>query len=197
MQLREKGRSACVSVLMAVLALSGLAACKRADGVRASNDDRQTFNQAEQLFARTATQDHLFEIELGQLAQKKSGDANLVSYATGLAKEHMSALVDLADLIKEEDIEQSKVLSSDAQRELDRMSRLNGGDFDREFANMMVSDHKKSIETYRKALAGAEHTDMIAYIEGLIPKLERHLQTGLELQSKLFNGRTSARRPSF
>jgi putative membrane protein len=188
MKVREKGRSACVSVLMAVLALAGLAACTGGDRVRASNEDRETVNQSEELFARTATQDHLFEIELGRLAQKKSGDKDLVAYANGLAKEHMSALVDLTDLIKDEDIEQSKVLTPDAQRELDRMSRLNGPEFDREFANMVVSDHEKSIETYRKALVHAEDPDMIAYIEGSIPKLEKHLQTGQELQSKLFNG---------
>ena len=40
-------------------------------------------------------------------------------------------------------------MAPDVQKDVERMRALRGVDFDREFMNMMVADHKKAIEMFR------------------------------------------------
>ena len=65
---------------------------------------------------------------------------------------------------------------------------LRGAEFDREFVNMMVSDHQKAVEMFRDFVAIGQNPEIKKYAEDLLPKLEMHLEKAQKLQSKLFGG---------
>ena len=57
----------------------------------------------------------------------------------------------------------------------DRMSKVSGENFDREFAKHMVDDHKKDIKDYEKE---AKKNDAAgAYAKEALPTLHKHLET--------------------
>jgi putative membrane protein len=61
----------------------------------------------------------------------------------------------------------------------DKMSKLSGDSFDREFAKHMVADHKKDIKDYEKA---AKKNDAAgAYAKEALPTLHKHLETAQSL----------------
>ncbi len=171
------------------LVLLLLNACTSGDRVHAADEDRNknSFSPAEEEFTKQVTQMHLAEIEMARLAQQKSDDQDLQKYADMIIKDHMSSLVDLTDLTKDKNIPQEKSLSPETQRDINRMSLLTGPDFDREFANMMVSDHQKAILLFRDESKTAQNPDLKSYVDGMLPKLEKHLLKGQELQSRLFD----------
>ena len=173
-----------------LLVMFALTACSSGGRVRAAGEDLTSLSPAEELFAKRATQDHLFEIEMARLAQQKSGDQDVQKYADTLIKNRMSALVDLTDLVKDTNIPQEKTLAPETQQEVDRMSFLAGPDFDREFGNMMVSDHQRAIRMFREQSNSAENPDLKSYVDGVLQKLQKDLQRSQELQSRLFNGAT-------
>jgi putative membrane protein len=70
----------------------------------------------------------------------------------------------------------------------EKMSKLSGDRFDREFAKYMVADHKKDIKEYEKE---AKKNDAAgAYAKEALPTLHNHLETAQSLSG----GATSARR---
>jgi putative membrane protein len=69
------------------------------------------------------------------------------------------------------------------------MESLSGPEFDREFINMMVTGHEKTLELFRSVSFTAHDTDVQDYVDAMIPKLDKHLRKAQELQSKLFSGR--------
>src|SRR5262249_38275237 len=89
---------------------------------------------------------------------------------------------------KDQNVQQSKTIDSDTQQDIDGMSNLSGGEFDREFVNMMVSDHEKAIELFRDQQSSAQNRDVKNYVDQALPKLEMHLDKSLRRQRKLFSG---------
>jgi len=70
----------------------------------------------------------------------------------------------------------------------DKMSKLSGAKFDKEFAAHMVADHKKDIKEYEKA---AKKQDAVGnYAKETLPTLRKHLENAQSL-----NGTTSTANP--
>jgi len=172
-------------ILTFVISLSG---CNRGDRVQAAREDRRdVVSPAEQDFTMKVAQASLGEIELARLATKKSENTEVKNFADMMVNDHTNGLQQLKDLMKDYNLPQPTTVSADTQQEIDRLAVLSDGDFDREFANMMVSDHQKAIELFREELGIAQNHDIREYVEGMLPKLEKHLKKAQELQSSVFN----------
>jgi len=180
-----------LSTLCLVIALSllGLSACNRNSGVQAAREDRPPdATPAEQDFMMKTTQAHLSEMDMAMLAMQKSQNADVKDYANMIQSDHRNAVEDLTDLMKDKNVSQPSVLTPEAKADIEKMTALSGAEFDREFVNMMVSDHQKMVEMFRDQAAIAQNPDVKKYAEDLLPKLQMHSDKAQKLQSKLFGG---------
>ena len=174
--------------LMLALVACGLTACNRERSVQAAGDNRPpTISPAEQDFTMKAAQANLAEIDMARIAMQKSDNTDVRDYANMIQSDHSSALQDLADLMIDKNVPQPKKVAADTQKDIDRMNTLTGPEFDREFVNMMVSDHQKAVEMFRDQQAIAQNEDVKKYVENVLPTLEMHLEKAQRLQSKLFS----------
>ena len=176
------------SFLLLTLVTVGLSGCNRDDRVQAAREDRRdVVSPAEQDFTMKVAQASLGEIEVARLAMERSQNKDVKDFADMLVNDHTNGLEKLKDLMKDYNLPQATTLPADTKQEIDRLAALSDGDFDREFANMMVSDHQKAIELFRDEFGTAQNHDIRDYVEGMLPKLEKHLKKAQELQSSLFN----------
>jgi putative membrane protein len=176
------------SFLLSTLITVGLSGCNRDNRVQAAREDRRdAVSPAEQDFTMKAAQANLAEIQVARLAIERSQNKDVKGFADMLVKDHTSALEKLRNLMMDYNLPQTATLPADAKQEIDRLAALSEGDFDREFANMMVSDHQKAIELFHDEFGTAQNHDIREYVEGVLPKLEEHLKKAQELQSSLFN----------
>jgi putative membrane protein len=184
--MRVKGQ---LFVWCLVLTLAAtLSACNRERGVQAAGEDRPaSVSHGEQDFMITATQGNLAELESARIALQKSGDSDVKDYAKMIKSEHTKALEDLTDLMHDKNVRQTKAIAADTQQDINRMNNLTGGEFDREFINMMVTDHQKAIELFRDQQSSAQDRDVKKYVDDTLPKLEMHLDKAQQLQTKLFS----------
>ena len=103
------------------------------------------------------------EVKIGDLAVKKAQNPRVKDYAQMLVKDHNEALdkirqlrdARLADTTSAKTTGNTNIknaadaqLNAQHQRALDRLSGLSGADFDREFINMMVNDHREAIRVF-------------------------------------------------
>src|SRR5262249_9938082 len=176
-------------VMCLVLTLAaGLTACNRGRSVEAAREDRpRAVSQSEQDFMMKAAQANMAEIDVARTALQKSGNNDVKDYANMIKRDHTNALEDLTDLMKDKNVRQPRSIAADTQQDNSRMNTLSGGEFDREFVNMMVSDHQKAIELFRDQQSSAQNRDVKKYVDDVLPKLEMHLDKAQRLQTKLFS----------
>jgi putative membrane protein len=174
--------------LVVALMICGLAACVRDQGVEAAREDQPpAVSPAEQDFMMKATQAHLSEVGMARVALQKSGNGDVKDFANMIENDHSQALEDLTELMREKNMPQQRTIAQQTQQDIDRMAGLTGAEFDREFVNMMVGDHQKTVELFQDQQAIAQNPDVKDYVGDLLPELEMHLDKARRLQSKLFS----------
>ena len=136
-----------------------------------------------------AARAHLADLYMANVGQVHSKNVAVKSYAGMTLKDGQQSLHDLTMLMREKSIAQPDTFDDETKQDIDRMASLFGSEFDREFINMMVTDHQRTLELFRSVSLTAHDTDVQDYVDGMIPKLDKHLRKAQELQSKLFSGR--------
>lgn len=131
-------------------------------------------------FLVKAIQGDRAEVELGKLAEKRAANAEIKKYGAMMSKDHgmgRAEKLKLADSLK---IRVPEGVMPDAKAKQEQLMRLNGADFDQEYAKHMVADHRKTIAEYEAAQAIAE-PPVKAMIDKTLPTLREHLRMAEQL----------------
>ncbi|MES1150357.1 MAG: DUF4142 domain-containing protein [Dongia sp.] len=155
----------------AVVLLSSSAAA------RAAETSAATFLQA-------AAQIDIAEVNAGNLAQKKSDNADVKNFGQMLVADHGKHLTAVGDLAKSMGISVPDQPPAAEKAEADKLKQLTGRAFDQEFVKHMVEGHKMAITAY-EAEAKAGNTDTSALAQKTLPALQHHLETAEALQKAL------------
>ncbi len=186
--MRSKGAVSIVCLILTFVAVFGLTACNRENGVEAAREDRTTsLSQSEQDFMTEAVRADLAEINMAQVALENSGTGEVKDFANMIKSDHTSALEDLSELMKDMNVPPPKSIPVELQQDISRMRSLTGGELDREFVNMIVSQQQKTIEMFRDQQSTAQNEDLKKYVEDTLPRLEMHLEKAQRLQTKVFS----------
>jgi predicted outer membrane protein len=76
----------------------------------------------------------------------------------------------------------------DERPELDRLRRLKGGDFDREFVRRVAAEHKDLTDQLADARARTADPDLVALVDAVLPTERQHLATAQQLQTGVAKG---------
>jgi putative membrane protein len=124
------------------------------------------------------------EVELGRLAQSKASNEAVKQFAQRMVEDHANANKELMELAANKGVK----LDDKAPKKnpmMDRLSKLQGADFDREYVKEMVKDHKKDVAEFRRMHSGAVDPNLKAWIDKTLPTLEDHLKTIEGIQSQI------------
>jgi len=70
-------------------------------------------------------------------------------------------------------------------RLMERLSKLQGPDFDREYVKAMVKDHKQDVAEFKRMHSGAVDPNLKAWVDKTLPTLEDHLKTIEGIQAQM------------
>jgi putative membrane protein len=129
--------------------------------------------------------DHVQERVLGKMAQQQSQNDGIKDYGRMIAKDHNEALEKLVDLMNKNGIPQPKQLPEERSEAIKTMQGLSGAAFDQKFLAMMVQDHQKAIEMYKREADSGQNADVRDYAKSVLPTLEKHLKDAENLQGKM------------
>jgi putative membrane protein len=127
-------------------------------------------------FVKEANQISLAEIQLGKLAQQKSVNAAIKKYGEKLAQDHTRMNEELGALARKKNITLSKEIDSSERQHIDRMSKMNGNEFERAFTKHMISGHEKAIEKFEKQTKDGRDPDVRAWADKRVETLRAHLE---------------------
>jgi putative membrane protein len=67
----------------------------------------------------------------------------------------------------------------------DKLSKLQGAEFDKAYMQNMVKDHEKDVAEFRKEAQNAKDPDVKAFAQKTLPILEQHLQMARTVASQV------------
>jgi putative membrane protein len=94
-------------------------------------------------FAKQAMLANKAEVKLGELAAQKAQSADVKAFAQMMVKEHTNGLNTLKEAVKGQGVEEPAQLDAKHQTLFDRLSKLSGAEFDREYMKAMVDGHRE------------------------------------------------------
>ena len=153
-------------VLLATIAGAGV--------VFAKDDDKARH------FLRDALQGDNSEVMLGKMAAERGDSPALKRYGQMLFDDHSMHRDQVLKAGSGMGLPDDRQPMEVAAKERDKLERLHGRDFDKEFAKYMVKDHRKDIADYEKAtrLPG----DVGRMAREPLPTLHKHLNEAQRLR---------------
>jgi putative membrane protein len=132
-------------------------------------------------FLQDAIAGSLAEVQLGQLAQQNGGSADVKSFGQTLVTDHSKAMEEASALAQSMSVQVPTEPTPEAQQEYQKLQGLKGPEFDKEFAEHMVSDHEKDIKKFEEQAQGADQVAQFA--NATLPTLKTHLDMAKKLEA--------------
>ncbi len=145
-------------------------------------------SRAQQTFMTSAIQGDLAEIQAGKLAQQKGTNEQVKSFGQMLVNDHQADEQKASQVANQVGVNPPTEPSRQQRSDYDRLSSLSGPAFDRQFASMMVADHRKTINNYRRQSRMKDSVGQ--YAKQSLPTLEKHLRAAERLER---SGRSAGR----
>ncbi len=136
-------------------------------------------------FVSQAAQSDMLEIATSKLAQS-NGDASIKSFADEMVKDHTRTSAELKAMVGDNKITVTlpNMLDKAHQEKLDKMKKLQGADFVREYKSMQVSAHKDAVSLFERYGQGGDNAALKAWASKTLPALKHHLQMAQDLEKK-------------
>ncbi|MGI8812457.1 MAG: DUF4142 domain-containing protein [Pyrinomonadaceae bacterium] len=127
-------------------------------------------------FMNAAAPGGLAEVELGKLAVSKTQNPDVKAFAQKMIDDHTKAGEDLKQLAAQKKVMLPPDVLPEHKQEMEKLSKLSGADFDKEYVMAMVEAHKKDVTAFENASKIAGDADVKAFAANTLPTLKMHLE---------------------
>jgi putative membrane protein len=130
------------------------------------------------------------DIDAGKFAAKKSGDAEVKSFAQTMVTDHTAVNKSAVDLVTKlkvspEENDTSRALKSGGEKNLAQLRSLKGKAFDKAYVDHEVAYHEQVIQALDSTLIpNAQNAELKALLVKVRPAFIEHLNHAKHLQSR-------------
>jgi putative membrane protein len=121
------------------------------------------------------------EVQTGQLASSKGNSAAVKEYGDMMVRDHTDAQGKLRGMAGSMSLSAPDSVDAKHKALKDKLSKLSGDAFDKEYANAMVMDHKEAISLFEKQASGGTNGQLKQFATNTLPTLRAHLEAAQKL----------------
>jgi putative membrane protein len=125
------------------------------------------------------------EVALGKLAASNASDADVKSFGQRMVDDHSKANDQLKQVAQSKGVTLPADVTKSQQKDIDKLSKMNGAAFDSAYMKMMVSDHKKDVAEFSKEAKSGADTDVKSFASTTLPTLQDHLKMAQDAAAKV------------
>jgi putative membrane protein len=149
---------------------------------QAGTAQAQKASKQDQQFLKEAMHGDMAEVKIGQLAQQKGQSQEAKQFGEALQQDHGQNLQQAQSLAQQLNVQAPTGPNAKQTAMYNKLSKLSGAQFDRQFAKDMVQDHKKDIATFRKHAKG--QGEVAQFAQQTLPTLQKHLKMAQSIQNQ-------------
>ena len=150
-----------------------------------TNSQSAALNPDDRTFLEKAAVGGKAEVELGQLALERAQNDQVKQFAQRMVTDHSQANSDLVSMGDKMSITLPTEHDKENQDTKNRLSKLNGAKFDKEYMKAMVDDHQKDVNDFQKESSSAINSDVKAFASKTLPTLQQHLDLAKSIHDSL------------
>jgi putative membrane protein len=139
---------------------------------------------------RPAAQANRAEVELGRVATERGASDSVKQFGQRMVTDHGKANDELAKVAQDKGVELPADMDAKRKRLQDRLAKLSGADFDREYMREMVRDHDADVKAFEREADRAKDPDVKAWAAKTLPVLKEHQQQAHQVQASVGGKRT-------
>lgn len=159
-----------------ILSIIWLAGCARDGGISSMTPSS---------FLSDAAASGMAEVRLGNLALTRSQNEEIKQFAQQMILDHTKTNIELTQLATKKSIQIPTELDSKHKSLADRISRLSGAEFDREYVKAMVEDHEKNVKAFQMQAEGGTDAEIKDFAAKTLPSLQMHLEMIRGIEGKM------------
>jgi putative membrane protein len=147
-------------------------------------ESASTLSAEDRQFVEKAGAGGLAEVQEAGLAKEKAASADVKRAADELKKDHEAANAELKRITVPYGVELPKEPTQDRKELLERLRKLSGAEFDREYLRAGMAAHEKTIALFEKTAKETRNSDIRRFAMNTLPTLKKHLNMTKELSGK-------------
>jgi len=148
----------------------------------ALNSPRGQLSPSDYDFACAAATGGQFEVEAGRLAAQKAVLPAVKQFGEQMVSDHGQAGDTLKTIAESRGATLPAGMTEKQLKEIARLNQLAGTEFDEEYTELMVSDHKKDAREFRQAARNVHDSELKLFATETSQVIERHLAVVKSLQ---------------
>lgn len=142
-------------------------------------------------FAVEAADGGMREVQLGQLAVSNASSPQVKQFAQMMVDDHSKANDELKALAATLNITLPSSLSDKSMKIYNNLAEKTGDEFDKEYIDQMVKDHKDTIDKFKKEADDGNDPQIKSWASGKLATLEHHLKLAESAQETLKNSKNN------
>jgi len=140
---------------------------------------------ADSTFVNKAAMGGMAEVKLGELAKDHASSQDVKNFGQMMVDDHSKANDELKSIAAKKNITLPSSLGAKEQALYDRLSKLNGADFDKAYMKEMVSDHCADVNEFKRESDHGSDPDVKAFASKTLPTLQHHLEVAQQTDAKV------------
>jgi putative membrane protein len=132
-------------------------------------------SSGDQRFIKDAAAGGIAEVQFGKLASEKAASPQVKDFGKKMVTDHSKVNKELQHLASTNNVQISDKLEGKHKSTYDRLAKLSGEKFDREYMKTMIDDHKADVDTFKKQSDKADNADVKSFAAKTLPTLQEHL----------------------
>src|SRR5262249_40412001 len=131
----------------------------------------------DQQFVTTAAEAGAAEVEMGKLAETHGSSSAVKDFGKRMASDHERAGDELQSIASKKGVKASEQLSKKDRDAVDKLTKLQGAEFDKAYIQAQLTAHKDAVSLFEKESKSGKDTDLKQYATNTLPTLKEHLNS--------------------
>lgn len=140
---------------------------------------------ADMSFIREAASANLMEIRLGQTAQSRASNSAVKQFAQRMVSDHANLENQLTTTVSSSGQSFTPSIDAHHQREITRLERLSGAEFDRSYMGLMIRAHQQDVAKFQTQSQSARSSQVRTLASNSLPVLQQHLSLATQVGSQV------------
>jgi putative membrane protein len=146
-----------------------------------ANDNPGQLSSSDYKFAREAARGGMFEVNLGNVAIANSKNTEVQQFGQQMVKDHGAAGQKLQGIASQKGATLPTQLTEKQQKEVDKLTKLSGPEFDKAYLSCMIRAHKADERAFKKASEDIQDPDLKAFAADTLNIVRDHLKMAEDL----------------
>ncbi len=136
-------------------------------------------------FVSEAAGGGMAEVQLAGMALNHTQNPDIKDFAKRMIEDHSKANDELKPIAASKSMIVPKELGANEKALSDRLSKLSGAEFDKEYVKAMVDDHEKDVKAFQAQAQNGTDAEIKAFAAKTLPILQEHLQMIQNIKAKM------------